>query len=1310
MPIESVINTEPSNVSVRGMITYIFGNTGFPGFYLYDGTANIFVLANPSPYQVGDSVSFDATFSKFEETPQLENITNLTLETTTFTMPEFSSYDLEDIPYLDEHHVLNYGQRVLLEGIVSQTMMGYMLQAPFGDNMVALNFRSFVDQTVLLPYLGKLVTLEAYIHDYNGIDHIWHVAVVTTSLTEVVLTDQEKIDQIILLGQTNLNNQIFYPTSELMLPTNEPAFGASLFFETTGENAMYFDVLSGTFLDTEVDRIITLNCTITINGLSETVTFTFTLKADRILTYQEFLDLPMNGYAKIKGIVVESISMMQITIIYVDGNYLIVNNSQPVQIGDEAVFVGYKFEDDVLMLANDPNASLVEVLSTNNPLPFVPTSIDIETYSTLPGDQALYWFRSFMISGTLSKDEMIDMYYITSNGFNLPILVMDYQAQSSLEMYLGMTIEMAGFSIPNFDMGGNLHFAYMNHPNDIKPIGLTDEQTLDLIYSKLQQYHSQHSYAIGDLLYLPDIDPVFAASIQYDHYLDSNTHIDLAQKFVYFVEGYQTTMISVTITYNGLSSTYQLTINLGEESPVMTIDAFLDLDQVTLAALEVTVLFPNEGLVVVFDQTGTLMVETFRTDLHPGDKLLVEGYKVDPFMKTLSNPGSETVLEVISMGNPLLLPTPMTLAEFNALDMSDIRNQLLFVRIEGIMQTETSTGREYLDNGTDVAYLFAPFDKSILATYLNQQVSIAGLTNPSEDGVTLIFFSHPDGIIAELNKAQVVDDAYMSIQQANAKVYYDGQGIYLPATYAPYPITITYLPTLNGHLVDVENQKIIDTLTAPAVIELEVSITFLDYSHTYLLILSVEPLVIQSISNILAGPNDVTVAFEGVVIYTSTDHNIYFIIVRDSTGQILVEGKYQQQIGDLVRIIGLTTYKEGLLTISDFMIEVETLMVNSDIPVAEDMTIASAYFLNTALVENQYRYISVTGYVWYNGENFYLTSDIDGGYEMPIIQTYEAYNLFDYESTKVMISGFLLYEPNYEMNGLLFSGHTAHITSAYLSDAERMADLITLGRKHYEYKTYHPFETIDMPATFDALGATLSYQITNNASYMDLNHQIIQVTEPISITLEVTITIGALTEVVSYIIHVEPYINQPIDGLMYLPDHTFVKITGTVLAAGDYYYVIQDETGMVYIEGFGGLHAGDIASVYGHVNKVSSTVYLNGFTTMSRVEVIGTETAIPVETPSSIYDVYFIDIMSTNPVFYTTLTGLILEEDGIYYITDGLYKIEITTSSEAGLDTLFANVGNHVNLKAYFLGIDTYMGRQPLVLFTNLLGEISPVT
>jgi hypothetical protein len=84
--------------------------------------------------------------------------------------------------------------------------------------------------------------------------------------------------------------------------------------------------------------------------------------------------------------------------------------------------------------------------------------------------------------------------------------------------------------------------------------------------------------------------------------------------------------------------------------------------------------------------------------------------------------------------------------------------------------------------------------------------------------------------------------------------------------------------------------------------------------------------------------------------------------------------------------------------------------------------------------------------------------------------------------------------------------------------------------------------------------------------------------------------------------------------------------------------------------------------------------------------------------------------MSTNPTFYTTLTGLILEENGIYYITDGLYKIEITTSSEAGLDALFTNVGNHVNLKAYFLGIETYMGRQPLVLFTNLLGEISPVT
>ena len=61
--IADILTFEPDHASVEATVIYFFPNPMDPGFYIYDGTASIFVLSPSSGLVIGDVVSFDADFN-----------------------------------------------------------------------------------------------------------------------------------------------------------------------------------------------------------------------------------------------------------------------------------------------------------------------------------------------------------------------------------------------------------------------------------------------------------------------------------------------------------------------------------------------------------------------------------------------------------------------------------------------------------------------------------------------------------------------------------------------------------------------------------------------------------------------------------------------------------------------------------------------------------------------------------------------------------------------------------------------------------------------------------------------------------------------------------------------------------------------------------------------------------------------------------------------------------------------------------------------------------------------------------------------
>ncbi|MDG0889326.1 InlB B-repeat-containing protein [Paracholeplasma manati] len=1301
--IETILVSQPSeSVKVKGIISYIFERPGFPGFYLYDGTGNIFVLASPAPFVVGDVIEFDATYDNFENTPQLINPTGMILSMGSFDMPAVETIEFDDVMRMDESNPYVYGQMVTMEAFLGYGMGGFYLQAPFSDERIMINYRSIVDDSILMPYINQTVRIDVIIHDYQGMANLWHVAYIGNSINPVTYTPEDIVNQVIQLGIENLEGKSFYPGAQLQLPNTDSTYGVSLSWSTVGENSAYFNLTTFTFEDTEIERQIGLECIITYQGLVVTHVFTVTLKPVTFLTYAEFVALDNNEYAMIKAVVLAHIPMIPATIVSLDGNPIFVPNNNPLNPGDEVVLVGYKqSEMGMYILANDPDQVLVEITQTGLPMP-QPTDIPIDVFSTLPGNEPLYWFKYVRLTGILQFDPNSGYYFIVSTPYAIPLLPLDQNGNQTLSMYIGMPVSITGFTVMNFDMGGTLHMGYLNMPGDIQPAEIDPQEKIDLIYYQLLNQFIHTFYHPGDTIELPITDKLFGSTIVWHPVNDSNNYINFSTGLINpDIEEFIAVELEVVITLEDVTATYTLFIHIQPE--LQTVDiATLQLMPITEVMMFVQIASePVNGWMLVWDGVNYMGLYSNRMDVHQGDMIQIQGQLISIYENNFIGVQGDPIIQIIQYGEvDTSYKVSMSIFTFNTLDLTLIQNQYKGIELVGMIGFNSTTNQYYIeDSGIQIPIMAAtPDGMMAIHMALNQTVTIGGYALLSSGENHLLFYNDPDALMVNQTDETIVEMAKQHILSMHNRIYRPGEMVYLETNIDPYYPNIIYILVSSDTLFDINTGAISMSITEPTDCIIEVTITYQTVTVVFELTITVEPLVFSTVEAIQMANIGDAMNLDAIVLFRSTDEAMPFLIVGDATGYMLILGKHYFDVYDRVQFQGMVVDYEGELALK--VDAYQTLYISSNnTPMTPAVPMSMYQATQVGPTDPWATYIVITGTVSEDMGGIQLY-DEDTSEVVWFKDINEHQVLKDYTGLKITIKAFIHYDDVQNEPVLYYGGGHSGIQLAYTTDEEKMAALIGMGYEHFEYTIYHPYQRLDMPEYFDIFDAYLTYEILDGFAY--INDYVIQLVESTStISLQVTALIGTYQEVVVYTITIEPYNITSIIDVSLREDGEFVVISGTVRALDDMHTIVEDPTGMIVLEGFGGYNIDDVILVYGYVNYVYGTVQVNAYGYDAMAAVIGFDDSDPTLSTISLYDTGLLDPNGANLAFYTTYEGHIENRDGIFFLTNGIYDVQLIESSMIAHDVLLELNQQLVSIQVYFVGIEMYGKLMITALFTG---------
>lgn len=1306
--ISDLLMNQPSDqIKVRGVITYIFSRPGFPGFYVYDGTGSIFVLASPDSYQVGDVIEFMAYFEQFENTPQLINPTLMTVSDSVYDYPVNLTMDLEAIFRLDESDPFVYGQQVTIEAYLGFDGMSFYLQAPFAMDVIVINYRSLSSDQILMPYINQTVRLDVIIHDYQSMSDLWHVAYVADSIQVVTYTPEEVISQVIALGTTQLEGRVFYPGAELMLPSVDPTYGTTLEWSINPEDAIYYNLETFTFGETETERMIELQCTIQYAGLTETVTFLVILKPDALMGFVEFEALDLDAFAKIKVLVLTHIPMMGMTIVLLDNQPILIMNNTPVNSGDEAIFVGYKHsEQGLLVLMNDPDEILVEVTRTGLPLP-APSALSVIQFSTLLGDNPQYWFKRVQLSGLIQFDPQSGYYFITDGDFGVPILSMDQTINHTLSMLEGLSVTMTGLTLPNFDEDGLLQFMFLNQPNDFDLIEVSSEQIVDFVFSQLVHQWMSPFYMPGDTVALPVTDLKFGTTISYRPIDPTGEYIDMTTGTIHpNIDTMVWLEIEVTITHEAVTHMYMLTIQVIPSVGQLTI---LDIQMmpIVITTLEVVVVTePINGWMIVADETGYMALFTSRNDIHIGDRILIKGYLNGPGDNTFVGDQEDAIQSIVSHDNLLpMAPTALSHNEFLQIPSQLLMYQYRAFKLTGSLIYNESIGLyELVDETGYLVEILPKTSDSWMMLHMHQGriVTLVGYMSNQSGHNGLLFFNQTDDLIIIETNEMILAKIQTEILRLYSEPLRPGNYVPLYTWLAPYYPTIDYQLLSSSDLYDMDYKTISSLISASTEIHFEVTITYMDITVVFDMIWMVEPIVYTSIETIKTLPGGMSVYLEAVVLFSSYDNQTPFMIVGDDTGYIVIVGNYDYDVFDLVRINGITASWAGEPALYSESFRVNWVSSNQSIltqPIP--MTVDQANLISNS--SPFMTYITITGTVYNVYDQLYLYDELTDS-DIPFASIYEHNVLYDYSGLRITIQGFVGFNAKTAQAMLYYSGGMAGIELGYESDEEKMSALIEQGRMHFEEVIYHPFETIHMPNYYGLLDAYLTYRFISGGEY--IVDQVVQWTdEPQLVILEVTALTGTYEAIFEYLITIDAYSMLTMNEVESREDDSFVVISGTVRAKTDDQAIIEDATGMIVVEGFGNFEVGDVVIIYGYVNYIYGMVQVHAYGDKALSVVMDIDESESTLSTYSLYEVAQLDPNGASLSFYTTFSGLLENRFGYFYLTNGVYEVEVHVDDDDAYQTLAGLEDQLVNLQVYYLGLEYYDQLYMSVLFTGQSSE-----
>ncbi|MDY0294817.1 MAG: InlB B-repeat-containing protein [Acholeplasmataceae bacterium] len=1289
LSIAEVLQYQPGHVKVSGTIVYTFP-TGQPGYYVSDGTGIIFVLA-PADLPVGTMIEFEADFGLFEYTPQLTNQMNRNIltEGTPETLV-FNEMPISTIVHADTDDMSMMGVPVILQGVITTEAGRFYLVEPGTGERVVINPKSIdMMSNPFIGHVGDTMSIQAIIHGYDSMMHEWHVVYEDAVPAEVItLTDQEKVDALLLFAQSMLDGETFNSYQVLELPVLDPVYGATLAFTTIGDNAAYFNPTTGEFLDTTVELSITIRLTVTLNAANGQVDMVITLAPVEVLTISEFLLLSDGSFGVVEGIVIFSMEDMGIMILADStGALLPVETMDFANVGDLIIVQGHHYNMMGLTILGGYENTIVEVVSTDHPNPLVPIEANVEQYVSLDPMNSIYWGRYFEVTGQLLWDDMKHSYILTDGENTMPVFVFAPELYEMLGQFTGFELSLRGFALPNFDEDeGFLMFVFSGLIEDIV-FNYTNQELADMVSLMLKEYLESESYIPGQTLDLPTEHPVLPVTVVYEVIVADQTKV---------IEGVidptitEATTITVTavITVHDATATVSIILNV-VPIDIMTISDFIQLTDQDMHYIQAVILYIDDetGMMIVADATGMIMSASNDPSLSVGDEVVLYGqlYFTEG-MTLISNDPDEIVFQVIATNQDTpLIPLVFTTGELYNQDQT-MYPWLVHVQILGTLRVhDTIEGPQYyLEDGFNTVPIFmiTDIDSSQLSGNVDQEVRVTGIwmnTDETEGMRVLIFLDRPGDVGPMFTDAELA--TYLADKLED--MYFDrilrpGSTQLLPTDYPPFPVSIVYeVLGVHASLYDLTTGVISDTITEHTEIGIRATITVGVETAIAEFTFVIEPIVTSTVAEFLAGAENEQFTVRGIVVLTQFGDGP--MMIADDTGLMFIVKALPVEIGDEIIVTGIVTIEEGIKLMWDYETTVLDEILSHGLPsplVAESLTIAQLNAIDMTDTTNWGRYIETVGISEYEDYSFYpmLYMETDYSESIPYMPAYifntmmqiDQSQLYMYSGFRIIVRGFLFPtfddEDPFAPDRMLMIPTEEDITIGYTTDQEKMDALIAMGEQQLENQIFRPGDDLQLPEEMPVIDATFVWAFVGDVSltYDEVNDVFLDVTMQVVIQLEATVTIGSLTQTVIFDLTVAPYPLIMIEDFYGLQENQFGKLEVIVARELNYgEYILQEPSSLLYLRAinFYDLVIGDRIVIFGQKTDNMGFISIDGWDDRSYVQVMSSGLPDAFITTTGYLDErasHSNEIM--NLMYYYEVDGHLYYDSytGDFYLTDGV--------------------------------------------------------
>jgi uncharacterized repeat protein (TIGR02543 family) len=845
--------------------------------------------------------------------------------------------------------------------------------------------------------------------NFDGVAKMMFVYTGLPDAIEPNYTDQAFIDFIKIMLQTYLESLVFYPGQIADLPFSHPIFDVHVSYTVSAEDSHLIDLMSMQISSNiEEDTWISLFATITYKNASGIVDIELFVKPIDILTIAEFLQVTDQEMYYVQGVVI-FIQSEQSMIMIADatGILMSVSVNPNLKVGDLVLLQGILMNaDGMMILANNPENTVISILNSDVPNPLSATPISLEAFKLLDATDPMNHLKYFEITSTLMLSPSEEMFYLTDGLNNIPVFVVSPEGYEFLKDYVGIEVRMKGFAM----RAGSESFmvlVFINYPGDVE-LKYTDPELAAFLADQLEGYYAQKILRPGAFHQLPDSHPPYQYTVSFEVFgihaglynlttgaisllIDEETYID----------------IRATITVGDAVEVVEFQLHV-VPIEVQTIAEFLageDGDFFTLRVIVVLSNFGGDGPAIVADATGHLFVAPLM-ELVIGDEVIITGYRQTHEGIALLWDGETTILvEILSNDRP----NPMTLQvhtidSFLALDLENRSNWGIFIEVIGYLRFIDDSYMpllsEQLGSGDFLPFfpMFLMYDggqmiqRSNAFEYLRMmeglRLRLKGFLLPNfgaegNEPDRMLIIAREEGLRLDYVTDQEKMDALIDIGTYHLEInqiFRPGQQIELPTSFTPLGATMiwTYIGA-STQFINLMTMEILE-ITEETLFLFQAVIRIGELEVTHVFTLKAQPYPILSIDEFYMLEHDEYAKVLVIVAYKTPYGNVIFQD-RVSSSYLYGEGYNDLQVGDEVIIF---TQKRGY---DQFVVangyawqaKVEAVAILQTLPYTPIETELQTLANQSVLEVNPMQYHLVIGRLIYNNwdANYYLTDGLN---------------------------------------------------------------------------------------------------------------------------------------------------------------------------------------------------------------------------------------------------------------------------------------------------------------------------------------------